>query len=299
MIDFPPPHRGQSLQVTLIIILIGLAAVFSILASQEPIGFRFTIYILAAGFAFFPLPFLGYWLFSLNHANYSLDRERLSITWGLRAEHIPVSDIEWVRPVEALASGLPLPYFHLPGLITGIRRHPDFGLVEFFATNAKGLLLVATAKRVFAISPQDSTGFMQNVQRVIELGSLTPVSPQSVYPAFIIGKAWESMLARFLWLTGLVLNIGLLIWVSLLIPSLGEIPLGFLPSGRVGIPVPGAGLFLLPVISLVLFIIGWIAGLSFYRRNDQRPLAHIVWAGSVSSTILFLLAVMVIVTSPI
>lgn len=299
MTDFPPLRRGLTLQVILVIVATVLTALFAVLASQEPIGLRFTIYILVAAFAFFPLPFLSYWLYSLNRANYSLDREKLTLTWGLRVEQIPVSEVEWVRPIESLASPLALPFVRLPGAIMGIRRHPDLGPVEFLASDAKALLLVATSKRVFVISPQDTAGFMQNIQRAIEMGSLSPAKPQSVYPGFVVMQAWDSMLVRYLWLAGLFLNIGLLAWVTLIIPSLGRIPLGFLPSGAPAGPVPGAGLILLPVISLFFSLTGWVAGLTFYRRLDHRPLAYIVWASGVFSTLLFLVAVMFIVITPV
>jgi Bacterial PH domain len=299
MTDFPPPRRGLTLQVSMILVATVLVVVFAVLASQEPIGLRFTIYILAAALVFFPLPFLVYWLYSLFRANYSLDREKLTLTWGLRVEEIPVSEVEWVRPMETQASPLALPLIHLPGAITGFRRHPDLGPVEFLASDARALLLVATSKRVFAISPQDPAGFMQNIQRAIELGSLSPASPQSVYPTFVVLQAWESMLVRYLWLAGLFLNIGLLAWVSFLIPSLGHIPLGFLSSGAAGELVPGAGLILLPGVSLFFNLTGWVAGLFFYRRPNRRPLAHIVWASGVFSTLLFLVAVMLIVTTPV
>ena len=299
MADFPPPRRGLALQVTLIIASAALAALFAVLASQEPIGLRFTVYILVAAIAFLPLPFLAYRLYSLSRANYSLDRDKLTLTWGLRVEQIPVSEVEWVRPLEALASPLALPFLRLPGSITGFRRHRDIGPVEFLASDAKALLLVATSKRVFAISPQDTAGFMQSIQRAIEMGSLSPAAPQSVYLTFVVVQAWESMLARYLWMAGLFLNIGLLAWVTLLIPSLGRIPLGFLPSGLAGESVPAAGLILLPVVSLFFYITGWAAGLIFYRRPDHRPLAHIVWTGGVFSTLVFLVAVMFIVTTPI
>jgi hypothetical protein len=289
----------MTLQVTLIIVTTILTALFAVLASQEPIGLRFTIYILVAALAFFPLPFLAYWLYSLYRANYSLDREKLTLTWGLRVEQIPVSEVEWVRPMEGLASPLNLPFVRLPGAIMGRHRHPDLGPIEFLASDAKRLVLVATSKRVFVISPQDTAGFMQNIQRAIEMGSLSPSESQSVYPAFVVALAWQSMLARYLWLAGLFLNIGLLAWVTLLIPSLGRIPLGFLPSGEPGDLVPGAGLILLPVVSLFFYIAGWVAGLTFYRRPNHRPLALILWTSGVVSTILFLLAVMFIVITPV
>jgi hypothetical protein len=299
MTDYPPHRRGLTLQVSLIIVTTLVVIVFAALASQETIGLRFIIFLLVAVFAFFPLPFLAYWLYSLSRANYSLDRDKLIITWGLRVEQIPVSEVEWVRPRDAQASPPSLPFVHLPGAITGTRRHPDLGLVEFLASDAKALLLVATSKRVFAISPQDTSGFLQNIQHAIELGSLSPAAPQSVFPTFVVVQAWESRLARFLWLAGLLLNIGLLGWVSVLIPSLGHIPLGFLPSGGVGDPVPGAGLILLPGLSLFFNIIGWVAGLTFYRRPNQRSLAYIMWASGVISTLLFLIAVMYIVSTPV
>jgi hypothetical protein len=299
MADFPPPRRGYSFQVVQTIVFTVLAVLFAVLASQEPIGLRFTIYILVAGVTFFPLPFLAYSLYSLNRANYSLDRDKLTLTWGLRVEQIPVSEVEWVRPAEALATPLGMPLIRLPGAITGSRRHPDIGLVEFLASDAKALVLVATSKRVFVISPQDTVGFMQSIQHAIEMGSLSSAAPESVYPVFVIGQAWESMLVRYLWLAGLLLNIGLLVWVTTMIPSLGHIPLGFLPSGTAGELVPGAGLILLPVVSLFFYVTGWVAGLIFYRQPARRPLAHIIWSSSVFCTIIFLVAVMFIVTTPV
>jgi len=299
MTDFPPARRGLTLQVALIIVATILTALFAVLASQEPIGLRFTIFILLTGFAFFPLSFLVYWLYSLTRANYSLDREKLTLTWGLRVEQIPVSEVEWVRKMETLASPLALPFIRLPGAIMGHRRHPELGPVEFLASDSKALLLIATSKRVYVISPQDTANFMQNIQRAIEMGSLSPAEPQSVYPGFVVVQAWDSMLARYLWLAGLFLNIGMLAWVSLIIPSLGRIPLGFLPSTSAGEPVPGAGLIMLPVISLFFYLTGWVSGLTFYRRPDHRVLAHIVWASGVFSTLLFLVAVMFIVVTPV
>lgn len=299
MKDFPPSRRGLTLLVTFFIVGAILAAVFAILASREPIGFRFTVYILVAAVTFFPLPFLAYWTYSLNRGNYSFDRDKLTLTWGLRVEQIPVSEVEWVRPVAALPSPPALPFIHLPGAVTGFRRYHELGQIEFLASDAKALLLVATSKRVFAISPQDTAGFMENIQRAIEMGSLTPAEPQSMYPTFLAVQAWDNLLVRYLWLAGLLLNIGLLAWVTLLMPSLGHISLGFLPSGAPGDPVPGAGLILLPVVSLFLYFTSWVAGLSFYRSSEYRSLAQIIWASGVFTTLLFLIAVMFIVTTPV
>ena len=299
MADFPPPRHGLSLQVTLILLLTVFSVLFGLLASREAIGLRFMLYILAAAVTFIPLPFLVYWLYSLNRANYSLDRDKMTLTWGLRTEQIPVSDVEWVRPLSAMVVQLPMPFFRLPGAILGVRNHPDLGSVEFLASDVKSLLLIATAKRVYVISPQDPNGFMQTIQHSIEMGSLSPVIPQSVYVSFAVVQAWESMLVRYLWFAGLFLNVGLLAWVSLMVPSLGRIPLGFLPSGAPGDAVLGAGLILLPVLSIFFYLVGWMAGLACYRRPAYRPLAFIIWASGVFTAVLFLIAVMFIVTASV
>lgn len=294
----PPRQRGLTFLSLLAVILAAAAAALGWLASTEPIGPLFTLYILLAALFFAPLPVVVYRLVSLQRGSYALDRDKLTLTWGLRVEQIPVSDIEWVRPLTALAGRIPLPAVRLPGSLVGVRRHPDLGPIEFLASQVDTLLLVATARQVFAISPQDPAGFMEALQRTIEMGSLSPAAPQSVYPSFVVAQAWESRLNRYLWLAGLLLNIGLLVWVGLMAPALGQVPLGFLPSGLPGEPVPGVGLILLPVVSLFFSALGWVAGLAFYRRADQQTLAMLVWGSGVLTPLLFLLAVMFLVTIP-
>jgi hypothetical protein len=298
--EYPPPRQpGAAIHAILILTLAILSAFGAWRAFESGVSLTLTLFSLLAGAAFIPLPILVYRLSALMRANYTLDRDTLSLSWGLRIERIPVSDVEWVRPLTDLTSPLRLPWFCLPGAVLGVRRHPDLGLVEFLASNRKKILLVANARRVFAISPKDPAAFVQDFQRAIEKGSLAPASAQSLYPTFVIAQAWESSLARFLWLAGLFLNVGLLIWVSLLIPTLPGAPLGFQPYGGPLEPVAGTRLILLPILSVFLSAIGWIAGLTFYRREGQRILAFILWTSSALTSLLFLLAVLFIVTTPI
>jgi hypothetical protein len=280
--------------LVLTIIVVALA----VLISWQPINLVFAVLIFLAVLAFFPIPILAYRLYSLTRANYRINRDQLTISWGLRAEQIPVSDIEWVRPLTALSGRIPMPFLRLPGSVLGLRRHPDLGPVEFLASDAKSLLLVATSQKIFAISPQDPVNFLQDIQRAIEMGSLTPTLQKSVYPSFVVAQAWDSLAARYLWLAGFFANIGLLAWVSLMAPSLGHISLGFLPSGTARPPSPGISLILLPIVSAFFYLVGWVAGLIIYRREDRRPMAFIVWISGVVSSLLFLVAVLFIVITP-
>jgi hypothetical protein len=297
---YPPPRQpGTAILVFLILALAAILGFAAWRAFEAEVGLALTLFGLLALVAFIPLPILAYRLYALRQANYTLDRETLSLAWGLRLERIPLSDVEWVRPFDALPTPLRLPWFCLPGALLGVRRHADLGPVEFLASNRRKILLIATAQRVFAVSPNDPAAFVRDFQHAIEMGSLAPAPAQSLYPTFFIAHAWESALARYLWLAGLFLNVGLLIWVSLLIPALPRVPLGFQPYGGPMEPAVGARLILLPILSIFLFAVGWIAGLIFYRRAEQRTLAFTLWASSALTALLFLLAVMFIVTTPI
>jgi len=299
-VDYPPPRR-RGLVVHLVLILV--LALFSSLAAWQAfeagIGFVQILLILVAALTFFPLPFLAYRLYALMGASYSLSRDSLRLRWGLRIEDIPISEVEWVRTIHHLAAPLRLPRLRMPGSVLGARRQEGLGVVEFIASDEESLVLVATARRIFAISPQDTTNFVQKFARTMEMGSLTPASAKSLYPSFVVIQAWESLLARYLWLSGVFLNIGLFIWVSLLIPGLERIPLGFMPSGVPLEPVPGVRLILLPLISIFFFVLGWMVGLFFYRQPRHRPLSLMIWASGTMTALLFLVAVLFLVTTPV
>jgi hypothetical protein len=84
----------------------------------------------------------------------------------------------------------------------------------------------------------------------------------------------------------------------MLIPSLPQVPFGFDPFGAPGETASSVRLILLPLLSALFFVTGLSAGLYFYRREEQRPLAFIVWISSTLCAILFLMAVLFIVTTP-
>ena len=295
----PPRRRGALLHGVLIALFSAITTWGLFGVSGAEVGPTFMLYILLTLMAAVPIPVLGYRLYALLRANYNLERETLHIFWGLRVEDIPLSDIEWVRPASDLTIPIRLPRFRLPGSVLGLRRHPDLGTVEFLASDANELLLIATARRVFAISPKDPRRFAREFQLATELGSLSPSQAHSTYPSFIVAEAWKSLLVRYLWISGLLLNIGLLAWTSFLIPSLSGIPLGFDVNGLPQGPFPAVQLMLLPLISAALFLIGFILGLYFYRWEEQRVLAFIIWVSGTVTSILFLIAVLFAITTPI
>ena len=297
---FPPPKQRGLIIHSVIILVLAIIAFFGFInLTRADVGPIFLISLLVALASFTPIPFFVYRAYSLLHADYHLDRDSLAINWGLRMEDIPLTDIEFIRSSDDLTTPLPLPSLPIPGGLLGMRRHPDLGAVEFLASDSKKLLLVATAKHVFVISPDDPAGLTQTFARATELGSLIPVESKSVYPSFVVTQAWQSGLARYLWLTTLFLNLGLFIWASFIIPSTPRVALGLQFAGSALETVPSSQLIIFPVASLLLSVAGWIAGLYFFRWEKERVLAFIVWASSMLMSLLFLLAVLFIITTPV
>lgn len=296
---FPPSkQRGLVFHGLILIVLLAVSAWSFFNLSRQALGLNFAIFLLVGVVAFAPAPFLAYRAYALLRAEYVLNRDSLELRWGLRDEEIPLVDIEWVRPIGDLASPLIAPSATLPGAVLGMRRHRDLGIVEFIASEKRDLLLVATPRRVYAISPADPAEFTQTFARAVELGSLTSARPKSIYPSFVLIEAWQSGLVRYLWLAALFLNIGLIVWTSLLIPSVAQVNLT--PgSGQAASVVPSTQLVILPLLSVFLTFAGWGAGLYYYRWEETRLLSRILWASSALSSLVFLLAVLFIVSTPV
>lgn len=297
---FPPPKRRGLFIHGIVLLALVILVVFGFFnLSSAEVGPSFLIWLLVLLAAFAPIPFFIYRVYSLYRANYQIDRDSLAIQWGLRLEDIPLTDIEWIRPAEDLTHPLALPSFPLPGGLLGLRRHPDLGMVEFIASDASKLLLIATAKRIFVISPDNPAGLTQTFARATEMGSITPAESKSIYPSFVVSQAWENGIVRYLWLSALFLNIGLFIWTSLIIPGTPRVALPPQFAGSALETIPSSQLIIFPVASLLLAVAGWIAGMYFYRWERERILAFIVWGSGTLTSLLFLLSVLFIVSTPL
>ena len=296
---FPPYKRRGLAFHGLLLVGLGAASTWAFInLAQQPLGLTFAMYLLIGIVAFAPIPLLAYRAYALYRAAYILNRDTLELRWGLRNEEIPLMDVEWVRPMEDLTYPLRVPGSMLPGAVLGLRRHRDLGVVEFMASERNRLLLIATARRVYAISPSDPAEFTQTFSRAVELGSLSSAQAKSVYPSFVLNQAWRSGLVRYLWLAALFLNIGLIVWTSLLIPTMGQVKFA-VGADRAGSAVPATQLVILPLISALLSLIAWGAGLYYYRWPEQRVLSVAIWAASTLASLAFLVAVLFIITTPI
>ncbi len=288
---FPPRRIGILLKGGLILVLSAAGGYFFLIATQDPSGLNFLLNMLVALFLFIPLPILVYRFYALSRAVYILRRDGLLIRWGLRREDIPLAEIEWIRPANELGFRLPLPWLRWPGAILGSRRLSELGQVEFLASDMAHLVLVATPSRVYAVSPDQINNFMKLFQEISELGSLTPLEAQSIYPRVFVGQAWEDQRSRWLILSGLGIGVILLALVAILIP-------GYDTIGWIGpeAQAPAERLLLLPILNGMVWLFNLVAGILLYRRGDDLVLAaYLLWGNSVLIGILLMIGSMLLI----
>ena len=290
--EYSPPRRtGILLQGALVLLLLAVGGYFFLIANQDTSGLDFLLHMMIALVLFAPLLIVGYRLYALLNAAYILRRDGLMIRWGLRREDIPLNDIEWIRPAAELGFHLPLPWLRWSGAFLGARRLPELGQVEFLAADMAHMLLVATSKKIFAISPEDVNGFMSQFQRMNELGSLTPIPAQSVYPRLLIGRVWDDRLSRLLILGSFGVGLILLAVVAIAVPGLDEIA-----WTTAGTTAPAERLLLLSVLDGLIWLFNLILGMFLYRRGeDQVIAAYLLWGSSALTGLLLLLASLLLI----
>lgn len=286
----PPRRRGLLLHAAVISVMGAVGGLSFWQALQGEVGLRF-ILLLATSMGFLaPLPFVIYRAYALSRATYQMDRDRLRLTWGLRVEEIPLPEVEWVRPAAELGFLLPLPLMSIPGAILGVRQVEGLGRVEFMASELGSMLLVATVRSVYAISPAERRQFETAFYRIMELGSLTPAAPFSAQPVAFAQRVWADRVARMMLMAGLSLAGVLFLFSAYLITVRESISLGFDANLKPFNPGPPEHLLLLPVLGGFLYLIDLVVGVFFYRREAQRMTAYLVWAGCVLAPLLLLIA---------
>lgn len=306
---FAPPRRQGLLFQAAIAVIFGSASLLSLfLMLRTPIGLEFILFVIAALVAAAFVPWAVYRWFALRGAVYLVERNGIRIRWGLRLEDIPMSSVRWVRSEadvrRQLGKRLPLPLGALPGAVLGVRQLADGTVLEYLASDFSRMVLVATDDRVFILSPAKVDDFLYLIQRLLELGTISPWQRRSRNPTFILGEVWRNRTARLLLGLGLIGSLALLAWVSLMIPNLDEVYLGYVAEE----PTPAAFLLLLPLANGFFYVVDALGGLYFYRRSlppltptDAHELspfsplgklyAYLLWGCSLLTTVFFYFAI--------
>ena len=272
----------------------GFTYALSIALAQD-VGSYFLLYLLLSIALIIPFPFILFRTYALLRAKYLLERDGIRLRWGLRAEDIPLANIQWIQPASELDQVLSLPFLSMPGAIVGTRNIKSLGDVEFMASRRQGLLLIGTDKNIFAISPVNPLDFVDTFQYLTELGSLSPIQPVSVLPATFIKEFFADRLARIPLLVGFLFNLALIIVVGLIIPTQEIVSLGFDSSQIPHLPGPSETLMLFPVLSVMAFTANILAGMFFFRRSGTKKASYLLLASTPITPIIMLMAIAIMI----
>jgi hypothetical protein len=286
----PIRRRGLFLLGLIVFISFAASVALFVLALQEQYGAYFVLFLIFSLLILIPSFFVMYRFYALLRAEYRVSREGVLLVWGLRREEIPLNDIDWVRMATETEVDLAIPVLALPGAILGTVHNEELGDVEYMASDLNNLLLIYTTHKTYAISPSDAGRFLDSFRRSFEMGSLAPIQPISVLPATYLRNVWRDKWARTFMLAGFLLTLFLLTTVSLIIPSLKTVSLGFNAAGAKLAPVQSTQLLLLPILCIFFFVADLIGGLFYYRKMDTRPVAFVLWISSITTGILLSLA---------
>jgi len=290
--SFRPPRRaGIFFHLASILVLLFASGIGLYRIAYVAVGPAFALYLAPVVLAIPLVPFLIYRLSVLLNAVYEMGRDQVRLQWGLRVEVIPTSTILWVQPAAQLTEKIRYPWLRWPGSVFGSRRMEAGNSLECMASTTRDMILIATYEKVFGVSPAEPGEFLSVYQRLTELGSLVPPQHESVHPTFLLARVWQTPRARNLILVGILLSLVLVAWVSTAVPTKSQLPLGFLPSGEPRDAIPAVRLMLLPVLNAIFWMFDLIVGLFLFRREDQRPLAYLLWLTSALVSGLFLVAV--------
>ena len=317
--EFNPSRRvGIVFHVVVLGILLTVVGGGFLLATRAVVSLFFLIFLIPALVALSLIPVFLFRAYSLYRAQYILERDGLSLRWGLRGEDIPMNAVMWVYPARAWEYPLPRPWVYWPGAVLGTRRLPNRAVVEYMAGDMHNLVLVATTGRIFAISPRNPVEFMRTYQSLAELGSLAPLRARSSYAASLLTRVWDARAARFLLVAGISLAVLLLALVGVALPFRDSIFLGFRPDGTPRELVPSVQLILLPVLNISIYVADVLVGLFFFRQGELKApgeptqadgfqesggtianigteMAYLLWVSSVITGLLFLSALYFIV----
>jgi hypothetical protein len=227
---------------------------------------------------------------------YHLDRNRVSVRWIGSEQVVPIRDIQQIVQGARLGDtvvrrrGL-----HWPGHERGDGLVPGIGRTCFLATRplAEQLLLV-TPGRAFAISPQDTDGFLRAFEVRQKLGPNRLLERQVRRASWLTWPLWSDPTAWALLGAATAINLALFGYLSIRFPGLDyQLPLHFNRLGQADRIGTKMELFALPIIGLIILGTNLVLGLLLYRR--ERAGSYLLWGASAAVQALFWLAAFSIV----
>ncbi|NUQ38267.1 MAG: DUF1648 domain-containing protein [Caldilineales bacterium] len=270
----PFPHRRLAWLLALILAL--LASALLAQALRTPPGPSLVILLALAGLVGGLFTLLLFRLLALERLDYWVERDAIRVHWAGDSFTLPLHLIEHVQP--AAADAARPQWWRWPALwaVSPWTRGPETA----FATRGPAqCLALITPTHTYLLSPQDGPGFMAAVAARQQLGPARALRPAVQRAGMRLHWFWRDPLAPWLIMGGLGLSLllfALLIWRFPGLPAM--LPLHYDAAGAPDRLGPRQALFLLPLITGLIWFTNGVLGVILYER--QRVAAYLLWGGA-------------------
>ncbi|MCS7219912.1 MAG: DUF1648 domain-containing protein [Anaerolineae bacterium] len=278
----PCPQTRQALALCGVLLLLAVGLLGS--AFVLPFGGgSFALAMLAMG-TITASAYLLYRTWMCMTLAYWIDRDGVTVVWWFARYVIPMTHIRQI--VLGAADRGPGPWWTWPSRYIAVLDGGIYASVISFSTRPlPEQLLLVTPNGVVGLSPADPQGFLAALQERFRLGPARQLTPGWRLPRVASSSMWRDRLGLSLLALGLLGTLVLFGWLSIAYPGLPEqIPLHYDIQGmpdRIG---PRAGLFVLPMIALLTWLVNGIWGGWFYARQPAG--AYLLWSGTLIVQIL-------------
>jgi hypothetical protein len=235
-----------------------------------------------------------YWSVLVFKLDYHLNRNGLTIQWGLARQRIPITAIDDILPGQNSLAKATFRGVSVDGLRLGWGDLVGIGKLNFRSTaSAEHSLLVVTPDRNYVISPRRPESFLNAWRARKELGPTQNWAADMRWPwPFNISLFSD----RLMW--GLVgaaalLCIALAGYISLSYADLPpSLPVHFDALGRADRISDKVTLFILPAAGGIVWLVNLLLGSLFYRYEKFG--SYLLWSSSVMMQLCLWIAVLTI-----
>ena len=267
--------------IALIAALLGLDALLVSRLLGRPVdGLSFLLALAVLGSVLVSV-YVGFRTVGAFTLEYWIDRDAITLRWGPTRQLVPLPKIQRVQVNTTAQPSSPPGPWHWP--CPERRRYivPGVGVVNAYATRplAEQIVLVTDGEG-YSLSPVDVPGFVQAMQERHALGPARLVPTELQRPPLWTWPLWRDRAAMFLMVAGLL---GVLVLFGALcfrFPGLSsDLPLHFDINGLPDRIASKDGLFALPLIGLLAWLLNTTAGIWLYR-HVQHGAAYLLWGGA-------------------
>jgi hypothetical protein len=275
---------------------LALAVALAFRAVGWPISWPAYLAYLGTGILLLTAMLFAFWAYACSTLHYLIDHAGLHICWGPLRHFIPIGHIEKVIPGrgehQPRVLGLNWWGHHIGrGVVHGL------GEVLFFSTHRspEELVYVQTATTTYAISPQDSSRFSQQVQHLQASGPANPQAAGATIHRHAIAShpVWSDGTTQALLSIAIALNLALFGYIFAIYPGLSDqIAIAFPPLGEAALG-PKREILQIPITTLAILGLNLIVALGIQRW--ERTAAYVLLVGSIFLQVMFLVATVIAV----